>query len=408
MRTFLTALFIVAALAAQSRPPAPAPAAAPAPAPFVDLENLKLDIQLQLKDAFKQDAFDLREEAQLLAMAAFEAQEAVPPAPPIPPAAIARIEALRDRGLHGNYRRGTQALDEHKYDDAVRIFDSVLSRKDPRSDGALYWKAYALNKLGKKQESLTALDQLQKDFAQSAWLNDARALRLEVQQSSGQPVSPESQSDEELKLLAINGLMNSEQERAMPLLEKVLADPKASPRVRQRALFVLAQSRSPKSRESLMSIAKGGGNPDMQAKAIEYLGAYGAKAELAQLYANAPNADAKLAIIDALSMARDSDKLGELAKAERDPKLRAAAIGRLGMFRNDNTAQLLASMYSSEADAQMKKSILEGLYVQRNGKVMVDLARKETDPAMKKAIVERLANMKSKEATEYMLELLGK
>lgn len=38
----------------------------------------------------------------------------------------------------------------------------------------------------------------------------------------------------------------------------------------------------------------------------------------------------------------------------------------------------------------------------------VELARKETDPAMKKRIVERLSLMRSKDATDYMMEIIGK
>ena len=36
----------------------------------------------------------------------------------------------------------------------------------------------------------------------------------------------------------------------------------------------------------------------------------------------------------------------------------------------------------------------------------IDLAKKETDPGMKKTIVERISMMRSKEATDYMMELL--
>jgi phenylpyruvate tautomerase PptA (4-oxalocrotonate tautomerase family) len=41
-----------------------------------------------------------------------------------------------------------------------------------------------------------------------------------------------------------------------------------------------------------------------------------------------------------------------------------------------------------------------------DAKALVDLARKESDPAMKRTIVERLTMMHSKEATDYMMELL--
>ena len=39
---------------------------------------------------------------------------------------------------------------------------------------------------------------------------------------------------------------------------------------------------------------------------------------------------------------------------------------------------------------------------------MVELARKETNPEMKKMIVSKLSIMGSKDATEYLMELLNK
>ena len=60
---------------------------------------------------------------------------------------------------------------------------------------------------------------------------------------SGQPVRAGDQSDEDLKLYAIAALQNSDPEQAVPMLEKLL-EGTASPRVKSKALFVLAQSNS--------------------------------------------------------------------------------------------------------------------------------------------------------------------
>jgi len=54
----------------------------------------------------------------------------------------------------------------------------------------------------------------------------------------------------------------------------------------------------------------------------------------------------------------------------------------------------------------VKYSILDSLSGERNAKALVDLARKEKDPQMKKEIVRRLSGMQSKEATDYLMELL--
>jgi hypothetical protein len=68
----------------------------------------------------------------------------------------------------------------------------------------------------------------------------------------------------------------------------------------------------------------------------------------------------------------------------------------------------MVSLYNAETDPQIKMSILDGLYSQRNAKALVDIARSEKDTKLKLRIVERLSNMKSKEAQDYLEELLKK
>ena len=72
------------------------------------------------------------------------------------------------------------------------------------------------------------------------------------------------------------------------------------------------------------------------------------------------------------------------------------------------TGQSLAGMYPSETDLENKKAIINALFVQNNASAMVDIARKEGDINLKKFIVNQLAVMHSKEATDYMLEILNK
>ncbi len=334
-----------------------------------------------------------------------------PPSPP-PAAPVAPLPPVspRWRDSDGVYRSGTRAIDKRDYEAAVSSFDRIIENKDSRADGALYWKAYALNKLGRRDQAMAALAQLQKDYAQSRWLNDAKALEIEVRQASGQRVSPDAESDDDLKLLAINGLMSSDPERAVPLLQKVLGDPKASPRVRERALFVVAQSRDQRAREILTQIAKGGGNPDMQLKAVEYIGMFnkGNGQTLTDIYSGTSDLAVKRAVIRGLMMSSDADTLVNIAKTEKAPELRKEAIRTLGIMRRDRTGDALVSLYGSESDRGVKQAVIEGLFIQQNAKALVDIARKETDMSMKKDVVQRLALMHSKEATDYMMEVLNK
>src|SRR5581483_6645564 len=139
-------------------------------------------------------------------------------------------------------------------------------------------------------------------FADSRWSKDARALEVELRQASGQSVSPDSQNDEELKLLALRGIMRSDPERALPMIEKFLAG-SGSVRARENALFVLSQSRLPRAREIISGIARGGTNPDLEMRAIRYLGAIGgpeSRQTLEQVYSSASDPATKRAAMAAL------------------------------------------------------------------------------------------------------------
>jgi tetratricopeptide (TPR) repeat protein len=364
------------------------------------------------------------------------------------------------------YQEAREAIEEGRFDRAVERFNQVIELKSARTDAALYWKAYSLAKLGQRDAALNSLADLQKRFADSRWSRDAKSLELEVRQASGQTVTPESQNDEELKLLALRGIMQSDPEQALPIIEKMLSGTN-SPKVKDRALFVLSQSRSARARDIIANMAKGNANPDLQLKAIQYLGIMNspenrqiladvyksspdpavkkrilrsfmvagdkehllavaktetapdlrgeavqllgvmhAGAELNGLYQTESSADVKKRIIQALFVGNQADKLIELAKGERDPELRKTAIRTLGLLKTAGTAEALTSIYGSDASPDVRKAVVHALFLQNNAKALVDLARTEKNADMKKEIVSKLSIMKSKEATDYLMELL--
>lgn len=374
----------------------------------------------------------------------------------------------RDRAMEQaerEYERGSRALDKREWDEAVSRFDAAAASGWAKADGALYWKAYALAKLGRQADAKMALDLLSRNHAQSRWLNDAKALAVEMAQSAGKPIRPEEETDNDIKLMAINSLLQTDPERSIPLLEKLLQN-QSSPRLRERALFVLSQSDSPKAREVVARVAKGQFNPDLQMKAvqslgvfggkqnqqlltdiyssssdpaikrqvlrsfmvsgarepllaaaksdaspemrmqaIQLLGAMGASSQLSDLYASETNAEVRARLLQGLQSSGNTQKLIEVAKAENDPKLRSRAIQLLGTIRSPEVADALAGMYAS-SDSEGKNQVLRALFVQGNAKQLVEIARKETNPELKKAAVQHLSHMKSKEATDYLVELL--
>ena len=312
-----------------------------------------------------------------------------------------------DRAEH-SYSQAMRALESREWARAAEQFSEVASEGGSRAEGALYWKAYALNKLGRRDEAVAALDELRKSYPSSRWLNDAKGLEVEIRQAAGRPVSPETESDEDLKLLALNALVQSDPERAVPILEKFLKGP-YSPKLKERALFVLSQSGSAKSMSMLAAVAREG-NPDLQMKAIHYLGIMGKKENrqlLAEIYTSSSDTSVKRAILRSFMVAGDWERLVALAKDEKVPELRGEAIRQLGVM-GPRTSEALASLYTSDSDPAVRREVLNALSVQGNARALIDVARKETDPNLKREAVKRLSLMNSKEATDFMLELLNK
>jgi hypothetical protein len=366
------------------------------------------------------------------------------------------------------YDNGREALDEEKYEQARERFSELAKANGPQTDAALYWEAYADQRLGQRQAALAAIGDLKARFPQSRWQKDASALEIEVRQGTGQPSRPEAQGDQELKMLAIQGLMNSDPERAMPLLEKVLQGP-ASPKEKSKAMFVLAQSGSPQGREIIGRIARGQSNPELQKKAVEYLAIFGgtearktmaeiyssttdpslkrailrsymiggdkerlfaaaksekdpelrgeairqlglvhAEQELAQLYQTENSPELRRELLQAFFLAGDANKLLEAAKNDKSPELRRAAVRNLGLVHSDQSDKALAEIYARETDRGIREEVLNAYFIQGNAAGLVAVAKTEKDPGLKRTAVQKLSLMHSKEASDYMMELLQK
>ena len=162
-----------------------------------------------------------------------------------------------------DYERGLSALDARNWEEAISSFRESASHKRGNADAALYWLAYAQDHAGQREQALITTRQLQQNYASSRWINDAKALEVEIHGQNGNPVSPSSEPDEELKLLALNGLMTSDRDKAIPILRNLLAS-NNSEKIKERALFVLAQNPSPEARKLIVDTARGVTTPDLQ------------------------------------------------------------------------------------------------------------------------------------------------
>ena len=384
----------------------------------------------------------------------------------VPSASLLDPQTAEKANAHEDelYQSAKDALDNGEYDNAIKQFDEVVKIHGRKADGAMYWKAYALNKAGNKPQALTSIGELRKNYPKSNWLRDASALEQEIRGVS----NPENISDEELKLLAIQTLMNSDQEKAVPLLEKIIMG-NYSPKLKERALFVLSQSGSEKAQQILMGVAKASNQPDLQKRAIRnlgmsgnsrnravlkeiynsstdlgvkksvfqawlmcgckddvaalakteknpelrreairYLGMMGGRAELLDFYKNSPDVETRKEAVGAMLMCGCSHELAEIVQTEKDPEVLDKAINTLGLVGGDESLAALTKVYNSQADLSVKKKVINALFLHGAGKEMVALARKETNPELKKSLISKMSLMSSPEISDYMMEILNK
>lgn len=367
------------------------------------------------------------------------------------------------------YVDGTRAINDSRWQDAVGLFDRVAQMHGEHAEGALYWKAYAENKEGQAASALNTCGELRKQYPKSRWLNECGALEIEIRGKSGDPVAPQAETDENLKLLALNALMESDQKQAVPILQKILTGNQPE-ELKSRALFVLAQNQSPESQALIRQIAQGQSGPALQIRAIRMLatqgkrandtladiyqhtsdkqvkrailqsylvsgdpekelaaartetdpelvktavhtlGAMGAAQDLLTLYKSTNNAQAKADIINSFIPAGRNGvgPLTEIAQSEQDPELRRKAIRNLGISGGSAVAPALVATYQKNQDEDTKKAAAQALFLANDAHDLVALARAEKDMEMKKYLVQQLSLMRSPEATDYMMEILNK
>ncbi|MEG9432149.1 HEAT repeat domain-containing protein [Terriglobus sp. ADX1] len=263
------------------------------------------------------------------------------------------IEAPTAVSAEDDYTRGTQALDQQRWQDAIASFDRVVETKGKKADAALYWKAYALNKLGRDELASNTCSQLHTSFANSTWNKDCAALTASGAASTTEAVGDRASrhssagSDADLKALALNSLLNRDPAQALPLVRNILTG-NNTPELKQRALTMLAQNPSPEAQALVRDVATGKVAPEEQKHAIRMM----------------------------------------------------------GVFQGKRANDTLVEIYRTSSDRTIKRTVISSLFISGDATQMVELARNEKDLSLKHDIVSQLALMKDKAATDYMMELL--
>jgi HEAT repeat protein len=428
-------------------PPAPAPVAAPLPpvppqaprpprpamappAPFEPFAVIDSDaIENAVRAATASvDALDL----QGVVAAREAAQEAVASArSALRVAPLARINADWDMqdfvGMRGgttsdaNYSSGLSLLQQRQYDQAIVRFDRVIAAKGTHADGALYYKAWALSRLGKSDDAVATLAELRKSYGSSRYQSDAKTLEADVKK-----LGPSQVDDDDIKLLAIQSLQNSDSDRAVPLLESVL-NATNSLALKKRALYVAALIDRPEAHQLLLSYAKGKGNPDLQREAITYLGVRGSKqqtssADLIAIYNSNPDVDVRMAVISAFRSAGDKNSLMYIASGRGigsgrgvstavlagDTPMAMSMAERTRAISNLSdlaSPQELWPLYQKEENKDLRAAWVSTFASMGAVDQLTQVVKTEKEPTVRQRAIRALGNLKADKTGSLLAEL---
>lgn len=272
------------------------------------------------------------------------------------------------------------------------------------------------------------------------------ALLLLATSAAGQT----SEEQDSLKMAAMEALITAPPERALPIVDKVLAG-NNSTELKEAALFILSQMNTAESQTRMLAYARDS-EGELQAEAIRMIGIGGdddALASLGDIYSSG-NADVREAVLEAYLIANDADAvfqiaanasdeeefsdavqmlgamgahdqlrelrsraglseslieayaisgdattLQELAMDDSNPEIQVQAIEALGIVGGEDVGQILVGLYQNASSEDVKEAALNGLLISGEDSRVLELYQNSSDTAEKRELLELLVMMGS-------------
>jgi HEAT repeat protein len=307
------------------------------------------------------------------------------------------------------YRLAREAMSRGDYKRAAEIFHRIPERypQSAYAGQALYFEAYSLYRIGGDEELATARDRLNQlkqrypavakkdgdplltrvcgelakrgDEACAVSIgkvaeegNDVTGDRtVTIPGSQGRNCSPDADEDSDDRIAALNALLQMDAERAIPILQKVLARRDAcSVALRRKAVFLVSQKRTPETASILMSVARSDPDQEVREQAVFWLsqvpGSTGLLEEILKGNSDENIKDKALFALSQQSEPRAAQILRDFAARENENSdLREKAIFWLGQRRSTENTEFLRGLYSRLTNQDLKEKILFSLSQQK-------------------------------------------
>ena len=329
------------------------------------------------------------------------------------------------------YRAGRSALSNSQYQRAVDLFRQFRSRS-PRSQNfgnSYYWEAFALYRLGSDdalRTARTSLRTLADKYPNATTRRDGEVLMRRVQGVLAQrgdaeaaeaieedvneiaprtPTTPAAprppreprpprapkpgrssscDDEDDIRIAALNAVLQMDAERAIPLLKTVLARrDEGSACLRRKAVFLVSQKRSPETARILLDAVRSDPDQEVREQAIFWL-------------SQVPGEETVTA-------------LDSVLRASDDPAIQEKAIFALSQHRSPRAASILCT-YSGRRDrpADLRDKSIFWLGQRRsaeNQQCLRDLYRTLDSDELKEKVIFSLSQMGGSDNYRWLMDI---
>jgi TolA-binding protein len=308
------------------------------------------------------------------------------------------------------YRAAREALNRNDYRQAASLFQQLSSRY-PDSDyagDAMYWRAFALYRLGSERELRSALDiltNMRSRYPKASTFADAGSLGTRIRgelarrggESEAEEVTRQAEGkadaddadargtadsksrhgragdcpdeDDDMRIAALNALLQMNSERAMPILKKVLdrRDPCSEP-LRRKAVFLVSQKSGDDASDVLLDAARKDPDAEVRRQAVFWLSQVNsdrAVSALDSILHNSRDTELQEKAIFALSQhsgAHAAQILRSFAESDAPEELRGKAIFWIGQYKNNpDNGRFLRDVYRRTQSAHIREEIMRAV-----------------------------------------------
>jgi HEAT repeat protein len=337
----------------------------------------------------------------------------------LPPHALARLEVATSQDeqdpTDSLWRAARQALNRGDYAAAANLYGDVMRRfpNSTRAGDALYWSAFALYKNDDLDHARSLLVTQQRRYPKAATLHDGDALLARIQaalakqgdsnaaawlaeharaagDTAGSKSCPGEDDEDDVRVAALNGLLQMDATNALPILKKVLARrDSCSAALRRKAVFIVSQKRDAETENILLDVAQHDPDAEVRQQGVFWLSQVPTDRSvnlLDSILRTTDDEELPEKAIFALSQ-QHSPRAAEILRAYAD-NLRAPldarekAIFWLGQQHSSENAAFLRGLYAKLTEEDLKEKVIFSLSQMggtENGRWLMDIALNERE-----------------------------